>query len=356
MHDVERILIDESATIRDAIACIDKSAKGIALVVDARRRLRFTVTDGDIRRAVLRRLPMSSNVAEIAKFKVGTSYEQPTSAPVGTLKTELLVLMQQHSVRQLPLIDEDGHVADLVTMDELLPTDVLSVEAVIMAGGKGTRLMPLTADTPKPMLPVGDKPLLEVIIGQIRAAGIHQVNIATHQLKDKITEHFGDGKRFGIDIDYIDEESPLGTAGALGLMVPPIDPILVMNGDVLTRTDFRSMVSYHKKNEADLTVGVRQYDLSVPYGVVECDGPLVKQLREKPIFNFMVNAGIYVVEPAVLSFIPAGRRFDMTDFIQTLMDNGRRVVAFPVIEYWLDIGQHAEYEQAQKDIVEQEWN
>jgi NDP-sugar pyrophosphorylase family protein len=225
-----------------------------------------------------------------------------------------------------------------------------------MAGGKRTRLMPLTADTPKPMLPVGDKPLLELIIGQIRAAGIRQVNIATHQLKEKITEHFGDGKRFGIDIDYIDEESPLGTAGALGLIEPPADPILVMNGDVLTRMDFRSMVSYHKKNEADLTVGVRQYDLSVPYGVVECDGPLVKQLREKPMFNFMVNAGIYVVEPAVLSYIPAGKRFDMTDFIQTLMDSGRRVVAFPVIEYWLDIGQHTDYQKAQDDMAVQGWN
>ena len=200
------------------------------------------------------------------------------------------------------------------------------------------------------MLPVGDRPLMQRIVEQLRQAGIRRVNISTHYLPEKIIEHFGDGRDFGVTLNYVTEDRPLGTAGALSLMEMPNEPLLVINGDILTRVDFRAMLAYHREHEADLTVGVRQYDLRVPYGVVECEGPRVRQLREKPQISFLVNAGIYLLEPSVHCYIPNGQCFDMTDLIEKLLAEGQMVVSFPIVEYWLDVGQHEDYEKAQEDI------
>jgi NDP-sugar pyrophosphorylase family protein len=215
-----------------------------------------------------------------------------------------------------------------------------------MAGGKGSRLHPLTAEMPKPMLQVGDRPLLEIIIERLRDAGIRNVKVTTHHHRQKITDHFGDGRGFGVELSYVEEDQPLGTAGGLGLMEPPTETTLVMNGDILTDVDVRAMLRYHREHEADLTVGVRQYELKVPYGVVECDGPVVKGLSEKPVLGLFVNAGIYLLEPAVFRLIPIGERFDMTDLMQRVLADGRPMVSFPIREDWLDIGQLADYEQA----------
>jgi NDP-sugar pyrophosphorylase family protein len=200
------------------------------------------------------------------------------------------------------------------------------------------------------MLLVGDRPLLELIIEQLSGSGIHKVNITTHYKPEKITEHFGDGSGFGVELNYVNEEQPLGTAGALGLMEESDEPLLVINGDILTRIDFRALFAYHHEHRADLTVAVRQYDLKVPYGVVECDGPMVSGLREKPVINFFVNAGVYLLQPSVRRLIGNGERLDMTDLIQRLLEAGRPVASFPVLEYWLDIGQLPDYEQAQEDV------
>jgi NDP-sugar pyrophosphorylase family protein len=216
-----------------------------------------------------------------------------------------------------------------------------------MAGGKGTRLHPLTKDTPKPMLRVGDKPLMEIILGQLKEAGIRKVHVSTHHRADKITRHFGDGRGFGVDLSYINEESPLGTAGALGLLDEADETTLVMNGDVLTEVDFRAMLRYHREQRAELTVAVRQYEVKVPYGIVECDGPMVRTLTEKPTMEFFVSAGIYLIEPSVRRLFKRGERRDMTELIEALLAAGRPVASFPIREYWLDIGQHEDYRQAQ---------
>jgi len=232
----------------------------------------------------------------------------------------------------------------------LLPDRALPLQAVIMAGGGGTRLRPLTENVPKPMLPVNDRPLMELIIEQLSQAGIRQVNVTTHYKGQQIVDHFGDGQDFGVELNYINEDRPLGTAGALGLMKTPQEPVLVINGDVLTQLNFRAMFDYHREHQADLTVAVRKYDLNVPYGVIESDGAFVRGLVEKPLLSFFVNAGIYLLEPSVHRYIPHGQRFDMTDLIQRLLEEERPVVSFPVVEYWLDIGLHADYKQAQEDI------
>jgi len=234
----------------------------------------------------------------------------------------------------------------------LISEDNLVLQAVIMAGGFGSRLRPLTEDTPKPMLPVGDRPLMEHIIDSFRNAGIQRVNITTHFHPEKITGYFGDGHDFGVEINYVTEGLPLGTAGALGLMGTPTAPLLVMNGDILTRLDFRAMLDHHRQHKADLTMAVRPYEMQVPYGVVESEELLVRKVQEKPVFRYLVNAGIYLLEPGVHQYIPNGQRCDMPELIQRLIAAGHRVVSFPIIEYWLDVGRHGDYVQAQQDLEE----
>jgi dTDP-glucose pyrophosphorylase/CBS domain-containing protein len=339
-------------SIRHVIACIDRNEKGIVLVTDDQGHLIGTITDGDIRRTVLGRHSIDAPVNELLKRKESSSplYAEPVTALAGTDNATLLKLMQEREIRQIPLLDEGSRVVGLVTLDELLPNQILPLQAVIMAGGYGARLRPLTEDVPKPMLPIGDRPLMELIIGQLRRTGIQRVNIATHYLPEKIKEYFGDGSDFGIELSYVNEDRPLGTAGALGLMEPPENPLLIINGDILTRVNFKAMLDFHRENKAALTVAVRKYDMNVPYGVIESEGAAVRALVEKPLLNFLVNAGIYLLEPAVHRYIPNNRHLNMTDLIQRLIDDGQMVASFPIMEYWLDIGNNVDYAQAQKDM------
>ena len=347
--DLTKLCVGQRISILDAINRMDASALGIVLVVDDERRLVGTITDGDVRRAMLANMDFEQPVSVLLARKADSRFSRPIAAPVGADRSTYLSLLQKHSIMHLPLVDESGRVAGLIKLDDFVPDRMLSLQAVVMAGGRGNRMRPLTEELPKPMLPIGDRPLMEIIIGQLRDAGIKRVNVATHHKSEKITNHFGDGSNFGVEIAYVTEDRPLGTAGALGLMNSPEETILVINGDILTQVDFRSMVAFHREQRADLTMAVRQYDLQVPYGVVESKGPSVQRLREKPCLNFLVNAGIYLLEPLVHRFIPNGESFDMTDLIQRLLDEGRNVVSFPIREYWLDIGLPDDYHQAQKD-------
>lgn len=330
--------------------CVDRAARGIALVVDQGRHLLGTITDGDVRRAILAGKDLELPISVLLANKMTTRYPRPVTAQLGEQREALLQLLRQNVLRQVPILDDDGKVVDLVMLDDLIPAQDLPLQAVIMAGGLGTRLRPLTEDLPKPMLPVGGKPLMELLIEQLRQVGIRRVNVTTHYKSEKITDHFGDGRAFGVEINYISEDTPLGTGGALGLMDAPTEPILVINGDVVTRVDFRAMLAYHQEHHAVMTVAVKQYDIRVPYGVIECKGARVCALREKPQMHLLVNAGVYLLEPTAYEFIPTGEHFNMTDLIQWLLESDRIVVSFPVIEYWLDIGQLADYEQAQNDM------
>jgi NDP-sugar pyrophosphorylase family protein len=222
---------------------------------------------------------------------------------------------------------------------------------MVMAGGYGTRLRPLTDETPKPMLPIGSRPLLELIVSQLRDAGIRKVNLATHYKSEVITEHFKDGSDFGVDIRYVKEDQPLGTAGALSLLEDSDEPLLVVNGDILTRVDFRAMLNFHREHNADLTVAVRQYEFRVPYGVIEADGVWIKGISEKPVVRQFINAGIYLLSPSVRAVIPNGQHFDIPDLVHRLIEEGRPVVCFPVREYWLDIGKADQYDQAKSDVA-----
>lgn len=353
MWELAHLCVSPHASIREAIARIDRGAEGIALAVDFDKRLLGTVTDGDVRRAILAGVSLDCTVQELLDSRPPPPHPSPVTAPVGTPDADVLLLMNQYQLRHIPLLDAGGRLSGIALLKELVRLPSLSVGAVVMAGGFGSRLRPLTDNMPKPMLPVGDKPLLQHIVEQLRDSGITRVNLTTHYMAEVISRHFGDGRDFGVDIRYVEEDRPLGTAGALRLLdnATSDEPMLVINGDILTQVDFRAMVDFHRDHDADLTVAVRPYDVQIPYGVVECSGPNVQHLAEKPKLHFFVNAGMYLLSPSVHAYIPDGERFDMTDLIQRLLDEGRKVVSFPVWEYWLDIGRHADYEQAQADVL-----
>jgi dTDP-glucose pyrophosphorylase/CBS domain-containing protein len=348
--DFSSLVVSETCTIREVISCIDRNGKGIAIVLDGDNRLIATVTDGDIRRAILAGLDVDLPVRELLHRRTNTPHG-PITAPVGTADTTLLHMMAETTVRHIPLVDEDNRVVDVALLSELVKEYELPLRAVVMAGGFGTRLRPLTEDLPKPMLPLGSRPLLELIVEQLRDAGIRQLNVATHYKGEMISEHFKDGQDFGVDIRYVKENQPLGTVGALSLLEESEEPLLVINGDILTRVDFRAMLNFHREHNADLTVAVRQYELRVPYGVVDTDGVAVRGILEKPVVKQFINAGIYLLNPAVRRMIPNDQPYDIPDLIQLLLKDGRHVVCFPIREYWLDIGEAEQYDQAKLDVA-----
>lgn len=345
MKDLSAILVGPSDSIRGAMECIDRNAKGIALMVDAEGRLMGTVTDGDIRRAILAGTPLDAPATSLLA-KRAPRYFVPLTAPVGTPTAELLKLMNDHHVRHVPLVDGARRVVDIAFLSDIVKEYEPRLKAVVMAGGFGTRLRPLTNDTPKPMLPLGDRPLLELIIGRLRDAGIRRVNLTTHYRSDVISNHFGDGKKFGVEIRYVNEDQPLGTAGAISMLEASDEPLLVLNGDILTGVDFGAMLEFHREQDADMTVAVRPHEVRVAFGVVDMDGVTIRRIVEKPVLKQFVNAGIYLLNPEVVAYIPSGKRVDMPELIEMLIKDQRRVVGFPVREYWLDIGQMKDYEQA----------
>ncbi len=336
------------------MACIDRGEGiGIALLVDERGRLVNTITDGDVRRGILAGLRPEEPVAALLRIKSKSPLVQPVTAPVGSDRATLLALMREKSVRQIPLLGPDGMVEDIAVLNDLLPEVERPFEALIMAGGLGTRLRPLTEDTPKPMLRVGERPLMEVIIDRLREAGVRRVHIATHFRAERIIDHFRDGKAFGVDIDYLKESTPLGTGGALSLLGASQTPLLVMNGDILTEVDLGAMYLCHQDHRADMTVAVRRYEMKVPYGVLDCEGDRIAAVREKPVAAFLINAGIYLLERTIYEHVAPRSAFNMTDLITLAVRSGKTVVSFPIREYWLDIGQAADYEKAQEDAREQ---
>ncbi|USN98182.1 MAG: nucleotidyltransferase family protein [Phycisphaeraceae bacterium] len=337
----------------EAMRRLDTGGVGIVLVTDLGGELSGTLTDGDIRRAILGGRSLDVPVGEFLASKNNPVYPEPVCARIGWSRDRMLQVMQERRIRHLPVLDDDRRVVDLVLLEDLVDDPGEPLTAVVMAGGLGTRLRPLTTDTPKPMLPVGGRPLLERTIEHLRGAGVHDVVVSTRYKAEQVQAHFDDGRRFGVNVKYLTENRPLGTAGSLRLMDRPDGTLLVINGDVLTNVDFRAMRAFHSEHGAMLTVGVRRYEFSVPYGVVDCDGVQVAGLREKPTYTSFVNAGVYLLEPGVFDLLPDadGTPFNMTDLIGRLVEAGRAVVSFPIHEYWMDIGQREDYDKAQQDIA-----
>jgi len=342
-HKLDSVIISPKITISEAIARLDKAGTGALVLCSKGKKLYGLLTDGDIRRAILHGISLETACDKIANLN-------PVTVRHSISAGESLHLMNQHDINHLPVVDAEGNVVEFLLQKDLVSEECLGLSAVIMAGGFGKRLLPLTEHVPKPMLPVGDRPLLELTIEQLRRSGIREVNLTTHYLPDNIVNYFGNGEAFGVNLSYLKEDNPLGTAGGLKLMKTVNGPFLVINGDILTGVSFKEMLDYHRKYGAVITVGVRKYEVQVPFGVVECEDVRVTQLREKPSLTFFINAGMYLLEPSARDYIPEGQRFDMTDLIQTLLEAGKPVVSFPIVEYWLDVGRHEDYMRAQEDV------
>jgi len=344
--DLQRLFVSPQHTMLEVMQRINETAQGIGLVLDPEGRLVDTVTDGDLRRAVLAGIDLRKPIRELRRDN-----HRPFTMPIGTPRNELARLMRERNIRHIPLVDAQLIVVDMVQLGDLV-SDVpsgLSVSAVVMAGGYGSRLRPLTNEIPKPMLPLGDKPLVEHTIDSLRKHGIQHVYMATHYKPEVFVNHFGDGRAFGIQIDYIHEEQPRGTAGVLATLPKGEDPLLVINGDIVTDVSYGAILRFHQESGAEMTVGVRQYDFSVPYGVMEMDGTNILGVKEKPTHHFFVNAGIYLIERSASRYVPAGGSFDMPQLIESLVAMNKKVIGFPISEYWLDIGRACDYEKALSD-------
>ena len=338
----QKALISESEDVRAVTELLTNNSLRIVLVVDEDKKLLGTVTDGDIRRALMAGHDMASPVTVIMQ-------ENPTVLIEGESRSKGLQLLRDRDLLHLPIVDSNGAVVGLETVQDFLYQSRRTNTVLLMAGGFGRRLYPLTRDVPKPMLPVGEKPILQVILERLIQAGLSHFFIAVHYHSDQVRSHFGDGSQWGVDIQYIEEKRPLGTAGALGLLDPCVvnPPLLMMNGDLLTGLDFGQLLDFHNEHHASATVCVREHDVQVPYGVVQGDGIRVLDIFEKPVKKFFINAGIYVLERDMLSCCSGDEVEDMPNLLRRVIDEGGNVNMFPVHEYWLDIGRAEDYERAQ---------
>lgn len=349
-YQLTEILVRPTSTIKETIEAIDSGKKQIALVVDEDRKLLGTVTDGDIRRGILNNIDLEVEVKEIMnKDYVALSSNASTREIKQTFK-------DNNMIHQIPLLDTQGKITDLVVVDDIFDTSTKENYVVLMAGGLGTRLRPLTEDTPKPMLQVGNKPILETIINQFKEYGYHNILISINYKSEIIENYFGDGSKLGVNIDYIREDKRLGTAGALKLAEDKLNdkPFFLMNGDILTEVNFKSFMSFHKNNEFDLTMATRKHEYQSPYGVVNIDGVDVNSLEEKPTYYHFINAGIYCLKPEMIKYIPKNKFFDITDVISLALEDNKNIGSFPIREYWIDIGQKEDYYQANQDYDESE--
>jgi len=345
MKSWRNALTNTDASLEQAIEILDKAALRIALIVDDEGRLQGTLTDGDVRRALLKHLPLGTPVAEVMN-------PNPRVAKQGWTESRVLAMLEEHDLLQLPLIDDNRNVVGLTNLHDLLNKHRYDNPVFLMAGGFGTRLRPLTNNCPKPMLKVGDKPILEQILLGFVNAGFHHFYISTHYMPEVIRDHFGSGEKWGVSIEYIHEEEPLGTGGALGLL-PHEDinlPLFVMNGDLLTSLNIRSFLEFHESHGSLATMCVRKYEHQVPYGVITSEGTQIKSMIEKPVHKFFVNAGIYLLNPELVKSVGRGVRVDMPTLLEQQIEEGRPVNMFPVHEYWLDIGQMGDFQRAQDEV------
>jgi len=336
------------ATLREALEAITKNGRQTVLVVEADGRLAGMVTDGDVRRALLRGVPLDGAVADIMN-------PTPVTAAPGLGRVAAVELMLARSIRHLPLVDAGRRLVDVLFLEEQIAAPPLPTPAVIMAGGEGRRLRPLTEATPKPLLDVGGRPLIEIMIERLRQSGIATVLIAVHHKADMLRDRLGDGSRLGVAIEYVEEPEPLGTMGALSLMRERLrEPFFVVNGDILTKCDFHAMLEFHRSQApAVMTVGVSIHQVDIPYGEFTLHGARVTRVEEKPRKEFPVNAGIYLLDPSAIDLIPVGRYFDATNLIRALLDRGKTVAAYLIREYWLDVGRHPDLEKANRNVTEE---
>jgi|SaaInlV_110m_DNA_1040235.scaffolds.fasta_scaffold10308_2 dTDP-glucose pyrophosphorylase len=343
MNIIENILLEPSFSMREAMQIIDAGDMRIALVVDKDKRLIGTVADGDVRRAILQGIDLDAPVKNIMNCDF-------IYVKVGESKEKILQLAKRNKIYQIPIVDENFILVGIEEISELLNARKYSNKVVLMVGGLGTRLRPLTDETPKPLLKVGDKPILEIIVENFSKQGFSDFIFSVNYKSEMIEEYFGDGKKFGVNIQYIHEPKRMGTAGSLSFIKEQLtEDFFIMNGDLLTSINFEHLINFHHVNDSEATMCVREYDFQVPYGVVNLQDQNIVSIEEKPLHKFFVNAGIYMLNPSVLKYIPEDSFFDMPTLFDVLIQAKKKALSFPIREYWLDIGEIKEYNKANSE-------
>lgn len=339
------VLITPDTSIVKAIETIDRSGLQIALVVNENGRLLGTVTDGDVRRAILKNMSLNEAVTIIMNPDPSFVYHERSNE-------NAVQIMKNKKLRQIPILDEGHHVVGLEIADELFISSIRDNWVLLMAGGLGRRLEPLTEKCPKPLLKVGDKPVMETVLESFVEQGFRHFYISVNYKAEMIKEYFGDGSCWGVKIEYLHESKSLGTAGALGLLPnKPQNPLLMMNGDILTKVNFGKILDFHQKNQGEATLCVKEYNNQIPYGVVTIKNNRLLNIEEKPQQRFFINGGIYVFNPTVLDYIPLGLSLDVPVLLKTLLTKEKEIAVFPIREYWIDIGRLDDYERANNDFL-----
>ena len=336
----KKTLLQPNTLIKDAIKVLSNASLRIVLIVDEDLTLLGTVTDGDIRRGLLKSLTINSPISEVLN-------REPIVVTENFPKEEVLKIMTANRVFQIPVVDKDFRLVDLRLWEVLSSPAARDNTMVIMAGGKGTRLLPKTEKIPKPMLRLGQKPILEHIIERAKVEGFSRFILAIHHLGGVIEDYFGNGKSLGVNISYIKEKTPLGTAGALSLIEPKQSkPIIVTNGDVLTDIKYGEILDFHNHSDGIATMAVQMREWQNPYGVVNTDGIEITSYEEKPITRTLINAGVYVVDPSVLELFTGVTSCDMPQLFELARGKSMKTVAYFAHESWMDIGTHEDFESA----------
>jgi dTDP-glucose pyrophosphorylase len=346
MIDWKSVLISPHSTLRDALKVINSSRSQFAMVVDDDGRLLGTLSDGDIRRGLLDNASLADAVD---KFMC----HEPKVAKNGQLADEILALIKHSGLHQIPIVDANLRVIGLKTLDDFLTPAKRENPVVIMAGGLGTRLHELTREKPKPMLSVGGRPILEMIINRFVTQGFLKIWLAVNYRAEIIERYFGNGQAFGAEIQYLRESKRLGTAGALSLLPQEIkQPVIVSNADLVSFLDYPDLLNAHVAAGASATMAVREYEHQIPYGVVREMAGIIKQIEEKPVQRVLVNAGLYVLSPEVIRHVPRNIYFDMTQLFDKLIQNPKPVICYRLNGYWIDIGHLKDYEKVKADFSE----
>lgn len=346
MQDIDKISILPTASVEDALKIFGiYDGVRLLVVVDEHQNFLGIITDPDIRRGLMRGLSLQSPIESIIQ-------KSPITAKTTDSKQALITLSAKHNIYEIPILNDSGRIVRVESISSLLKSRTHNNPIVIMAGGLGKRLRPLTDSIPKPMLKVGSKPILQIILERFKAQGFENIILCVNYKSHIIEDYFGDGKDFGLSIRYVRESKALGTAGALGLIEDMDDlPFFVMNGDILSDIDFTQMLHFHQKQNSHATMGVREFHYQVPYGVVECEGTQISSITEKPTQNFLVSAGIYVLEPQILKLIPKDCFMDMpTLFGKIFTQKSYNAHSYLITDYWIDIGRHEEYERANNEL------
>jgi len=341
--DLEAVTVGLNATMLEVMQAINDNGLKIVLVTDSAGVLLATVTDGDVRRGILNGVTFEQPVSKIIK-------PNPKTVSENCLDAEAHSIMEKYDLFHIPKVDNKGRLIGLVMRHQAIDPIVRENRVVLMAGGLGLRLRPLTKTTPKPMITVGEKPLLDHIMIQFAQQGFRKFTVSVNYLGHLIQEYFGTGQKFGLEVDYIEETEPMGTAGALSLMPhKPIQPVIVMNADIITNMSFSPLLDFHNRSGSCITLCARNYSVQVPYGVVKTEGETFVSIVEKPTYKYSTSAGIYILSPEALEFLDHGKALDMPDLIAKVKEADHLVSVYLLDDYWIDIGKFDDLDRARAD-------